>query len=218
MSRARSSRKPRPISTPPTSSPWNRTPTSPTRLRSSSAMRRRTSSLRVVPINSDRSRVALRKAGYTGEFGMSDSFYHRRRAEELRKGTRRCARRFSDAATRARSLDRDDLHDYRSEVGAVTAFSAYGYAAAQLLILASQRRNRDQPVPAPRAVAAGRLLLVAGRAVFVQLRGRRDAAEHLPLHANRRRIQLLPSRLRERLRRLAARAATLRGASTRLQG
>jgi ABC-type branched-subunit amino acid transport system substrate-binding protein len=33
------------------------------------------------------------------------------------------------------------IGDFRNEVGAVTAFSAYGYASAQLLIQASQRLN-----------------------------------------------------------------------------
>jgi ABC-type branched-subunit amino acid transport system substrate-binding protein len=83
--------------------------------------------------------VALRNAGYTGEFGMSDSFF----TTDVQKNF---GKDLSGAlvASAMPPLERVPsivtiLHDYRSDVGSVTAFSAYGYAAAQLLILASQR-------------------------------------------------------------------------------
>ncbi len=83
--------------------------------------------------------VALRKAGYTGEFGMSDSFFTADVPKNYGKDLAGAL-----VASAMPPLERVPsivtiLHDYRSEVGAVTAFSAYGYAAAQLLILASQR-------------------------------------------------------------------------------
>lgn len=85
--------------------------------------------------------VALRKAGYTGEFGMSDSFY----TSDVPKNY---GKELAGAlvASAMPPLERVPsivtiLRDYRGDVGSVTAFSAYGYAAAQLLILASQRGN-----------------------------------------------------------------------------
>ncbi len=83
--------------------------------------------------------VALRKTGYTGEFGMSDSFFTADVPKNYGKDLAGAL-----VASAMPPLERVPsivtiLHDYRSEVGAVTAFSAYGYAAAQLLILASQR-------------------------------------------------------------------------------
>jgi branched-chain amino acid transport system substrate-binding protein len=83
--------------------------------------------------------VALRQAGYTGEFGMSDSFFT---ADVQKKFGKDLAGAL--VASAMPPLERVPtivtiLQDYRNEVGAVTAFSAYGYAAAQLLIQAAQR-------------------------------------------------------------------------------
>ena len=83
--------------------------------------------------------VALRKAGYTGEFGMSDSFFNADVPKNYGKDLAGAL-----VASAMPPLERVPsivtiLHDYRAEVGAVTAFSAYGYAAAQMFILASQR-------------------------------------------------------------------------------
>jgi branched-chain amino acid transport system substrate-binding protein len=83
--------------------------------------------------------VALRKGGYTGEFGMSDSFFTADVQKNYGKDLAGAI-----VASAMPPLERVPtivtiLQDYRSEVGAVTAFSAYGYAAAQMLILASQR-------------------------------------------------------------------------------
>ncbi|HUN28841.1 MAG TPA: branched-chain amino acid ABC transporter substrate-binding protein [Alphaproteobacteria bacterium] len=85
--------------------------------------------------------VALRAGGYTGQFGFSDSFY----AADVPK-TYGKALNGALVASAMPPLERVPsivayLQDFRNEVGAVTAFSAYGYAAAQLLIQASQRSN-----------------------------------------------------------------------------
>jgi branched-chain amino acid transport system substrate-binding protein len=81
----------------------------------------------------------MRAQGYQGEFGLGDGFY-------IPATTDTYAKPLDGAlvATSEPPLDRVPtivpiLNDFRSEVGAITAFSAYGYAAAQLLILASQR-------------------------------------------------------------------------------
>ncbi|HTU71767.1 MAG TPA: ABC transporter substrate-binding protein [Candidatus Baltobacteraceae bacterium] len=85
--------------------------------------------------------VALKTAGYTGEFGFADSFF----TADVPKTY---GKELSGAlvASAMPPLDRVPsivayLPDFRNEVGAVTAFSAYGYAAAQLLIQAAQRAN-----------------------------------------------------------------------------
>jgi branched-chain amino acid transport system substrate-binding protein len=83
--------------------------------------------------------IALRKAGYTGEFGMADSFFNQDVPKNFGKDLAGAL-----VASAMPPLERVPsivaiLHDFRSSVGAVTAFSAYGYAAAQLVILASQR-------------------------------------------------------------------------------
>ena len=82
---------------------------------------------------------ALRLAGYRGDFGASDGFYN---GETLATYTKSL-----DGAYVASSLPPVDripsavglLTDFEREVGQITAFSAYGYAAAQVLIFASQR-------------------------------------------------------------------------------
>lgn len=84
---------------------------------------------------------ALRLQGYQGEFGLSDGFYIATTTDTYAKpldGALVC--------TSMPPLDRVPsiislLNDFRNEVGAITAFSAYGYAAAQLLITASQRAS-----------------------------------------------------------------------------
>lgn len=85
--------------------------------------------------------VALRNGGYTGEFGLSDSFFSVDTVKNYGK-----ALNGTLVASSMPPLERVPsvvgyYNDFRNEVGAVTAFSAYGYAAAQLLIQASQRAN-----------------------------------------------------------------------------
>jgi branched-chain amino acid transport system substrate-binding protein len=84
---------------------------------------------------------ALRLTGYTGDFGASDGFYNGDTIATYAKTL--------DGAYVASSMPPLDripsavglLTDFQREVGAITAFSAFGYAATQLLIAASQRSN-----------------------------------------------------------------------------
>lgn len=84
---------------------------------------------------------ALRAQGYRGDFGASDAFF-----------TTSVVGPYGDAmngalvATSTPPLERVPtiitlVQDFHSEVGQITAFSAYGYAAAQLLIMAAGRSN-----------------------------------------------------------------------------
>ncbi|HZV77268.1 MAG TPA: ABC transporter substrate-binding protein [Candidatus Babeliales bacterium] len=84
---------------------------------------------------------ALRLAGFTGEFGASDGFYNTDTIASY-------AKTLGDAyvASSLPPLDRIPsamqlVTDFQREVTQITAFSAYGYAAAQLIIAAAQRGN-----------------------------------------------------------------------------
>ena len=82
---------------------------------------------------------ALRLAGYTGTFSASDGFYNQETIEKYAKQLDGV-----EVASVMPPLNRIPsifqlLRDFEGEVGSVNAFSAYGYAAAQLLIFASQR-------------------------------------------------------------------------------
>jgi ABC-type branched-subunit amino acid transport system substrate-binding protein len=84
---------------------------------------------------------ALRANGYTGDMGLSDGFYNADVVSQY--GTLLAG---SVVASSMPPLSRVPsittlLSDFRNEVGSITAFSAYGYAAAQLIISASQRNN-----------------------------------------------------------------------------
>jgi branched-chain amino acid transport system substrate-binding protein len=84
---------------------------------------------------------ALRLAGYTGDFGASDGFYN--------PDTIGRYERILDGAFVASSLPPLErvpssvylLNDFERKVGQVTAFSAYAYAAAQLIMAAQQRAS-----------------------------------------------------------------------------
>ncbi|MBV8149746.1 MAG: branched-chain amino acid ABC transporter substrate-binding protein [Candidatus Eremiobacteraeota bacterium] len=84
---------------------------------------------------------ALRLAGYTGDFGAGDGFYNGDTIEKYQ--------RILDGAYVASSMPPLErvpsavylLNDFEREVGQITAFSAYGYAAAQLIFAAQQRSN-----------------------------------------------------------------------------
>jgi branched-chain amino acid transport system substrate-binding protein len=83
----------------------------------------------------------LRAQGYTGEIGLSDGFYTPATTETYGS--------YLNGALCASSMPPLDripsaltyLPDFRNEVGSITGFSAYGYAAGQLLIQASQRAS-----------------------------------------------------------------------------
>jgi branched-chain amino acid transport system substrate-binding protein len=84
---------------------------------------------------------ALRLAGYAGDFGASDGFYNTETIEKYA--------RVLDGAYVASSLPPLErvpsavylLTDFERKVGQITAFSAYGYAAAQLIMAAQQRSS-----------------------------------------------------------------------------
>lgn len=82
---------------------------------------------------------ALRLAGYHGDFGASDGFYNAdtiaRYGEQLNGAAVASSLPPLDRIPSAVGL----LTDFQREVGAITAFSAYGYAAAQVIIAAAQR-------------------------------------------------------------------------------
>jgi len=85
--------------------------------------------------------VALRTGGYTGALGFADSFFTADVPKVYGKALSGAL-----VASSMPPLERVPsavayLGDFRAEVGAPTAFSAYGYAAAQLIIQASQRAN-----------------------------------------------------------------------------
>lgn len=82
---------------------------------------------------------ALRLAGYAGDFGAGDGFYN--------PGTIDRYERILDGALVASSMPPLDrvpsavylLNDFERKVGQITAFSAYAYAATQLIMAAQQR-------------------------------------------------------------------------------
>ncbi|HKE35945.1 MAG TPA: ABC transporter substrate-binding protein [Candidatus Baltobacteraceae bacterium] len=84
---------------------------------------------------------ALRLAGYTGDFGASDGFYNPDTIDRYA--------RVLDGAWIASSMPPLErvpsavylLNDFERKVGQVTAFSAYAYAAAQVIMNAQQRAN-----------------------------------------------------------------------------
>ena len=85
---------------------------------------------------------ALRSPDYTGDFGASDGFYNADTITTYGKYIDGCARRLVDAAARPRSEHRRSSLPISSTRSArLRRFSAYGYAAAQLMIAASQRGN-----------------------------------------------------------------------------
>ncbi|MDQ2866177.1 MAG: branched-chain amino acid ABC transporter substrate-binding protein [Candidatus Eremiobacteraeota bacterium] len=83
----------------------------------------------------------LRASGYKGEFGASDGFYTQTTIDKFAKPL--------DGALVASSLPPlgripsifQYYNDFSRYVGAITAFSAYGYAAMQLLIAAAGRTS-----------------------------------------------------------------------------
>jgi branched-chain amino acid transport system substrate-binding protein len=84
---------------------------------------------------------ALRLAGYSGDFGASDGFYN---TDTIATYAKTLAGAY--VAASLPPVDRIPsaaqlLTDFEREVRQITAFSAYGYAAAQLIMAAAQRDN-----------------------------------------------------------------------------
>ncbi|HEY2474267.1 MAG TPA: ABC transporter substrate-binding protein [Candidatus Cybelea sp.] len=86
---------------------------------------------------------ALRLAGYAGEFGAADGFYN---SDTI--STYATTLDGAYVASPMPPLDRvassvQLVSDFQREVTQITAFSAFGYAAAQLIIAASQQGNAN---------------------------------------------------------------------------
>jgi ABC-type branched-subunit amino acid transport system substrate-binding protein len=84
---------------------------------------------------------ALRKRGYKGDFGASDGFFTGAVIDPYGD-----AMNGSLVASSTPPIDRIPsmltlVRDFQGEVGGIDAFEAFGYAAAQLLIMASGRAN-----------------------------------------------------------------------------
>ncbi len=98
---------------------------------------------------------ALRLAGYKGDFGASDGFYNNdtiAKYETTLDG--------AYVASPMPPLDKVPsavqlVTDFQREVSQITAFSAFGYAAAQLLIAASQRGNATTKTTLLRSLQSG---------------------------------------------------------------
>ncbi len=98
---------------------------------------------------------ALRLAGYTGDFGASDGFYNN---DTIAKYATTLDGAY--VASPMPPLDKVPsavqlVTDFQREVSQITAFSAYGYAAAQLLIAASQRGNATTRTTLLRSLQSG---------------------------------------------------------------
>ena len=147
---------------------------------------------------------ALRLAGYTGEFGAADGFYN---ADTIT----RYAKTLDGAyvASPMPPLDRIPsaaqlVTDFQREVTQITTFSAYGYAAAQLIISASQRGSASDPFGAVDRAAARRHVYDAHRTVHLQRQRRSADSQHLSVHHRRRRIQVRSAGCANRLRSLTS--------------
>jgi ABC-type branched-subunit amino acid transport system substrate-binding protein len=98
---------------------------------------------------------ALRLAGYNGDFGASDGFYNGDTIANY--GT---VLQGAYVASSMPPLDRVPsamqlVTDFEREVSQITAFSAYGYAAAQVFISAAQRGNATSRLPLLRSLQEG---------------------------------------------------------------
>jgi branched-chain amino acid transport system substrate-binding protein len=85
--------------------------------------------------------AAMRGNGYTGEFGASDGFYTTATTDAYAKPLEGAYVAASLPPLNKVPAATAYLTDYLNYVGSSTAFSAYGYAAAQLLMQAAQRQN-----------------------------------------------------------------------------
>ena len=146
--------------------------------------------------------IAMRMGGYLGDFGFSDSFYS---SDVVSKYGKQLAGAL--VASSLPPLNRVPsavgyYTDFNNEVGSITAFSAYGYAAAQLLIQASQRANainRFQILT--QLQEGGSYTLLVGQYSFGPF-GDALLPNIYLFTARRRRVHLRALRLRERVRRL----------------
>ena len=98
---------------------------------------------------------ALRLAGFSGDFGAGDGFYN---GDTITKYAK-----ILDGAYVASSMPPLEripssvylLNDFEREVGQITAFSAYGYAAAQVIMAAQQRASASDRFALLRSLQQG---------------------------------------------------------------
>jgi ABC-type branched-subunit amino acid transport system substrate-binding protein len=98
---------------------------------------------------------ALRVAGYAGDFGASDGFYN---SDTITSYARVLGGAF--VASPMPPISRIPtamqlITDFQREVSQITAHSAFGYAAAQLLISAAQRGNANTKTTLLRSLQSG---------------------------------------------------------------
>ncbi len=123
----------------------------------------------------------LRAAGYKGDFGASDGFYTQTTIDKFAKAL--------DGAFVASSFPPLDkvpsifqiFNDFQHFAGSISAFSAYGYAAAQIVIVDRSTLQLREPPGAAFQPSAPRNLQHDRRPVLVQFRRRRDDPERLLL-------------------------------------
>ena len=98
---------------------------------------------------------ALAAAGYTGGFGLSDGFYDATLPKTYGAQLRGAWVVSSFAPLKRVPTDFVALGDLQRQIGDVDAFSAYGYAAAQVLIEAIKRTSAQDKAGTLRALTAG---------------------------------------------------------------
>jgi len=81
----------------------------------------------------------LRKAGYTGTFGASDGFYNQSTLQTYGAQLKGTWVSSSLAPLSRASSDYQTLADFERYYGDITILSAFGYAAAQIIIAATHR-------------------------------------------------------------------------------
>ena len=89
---------------------------------------------------------ALRLAGYTGDFGLSDSFYSLDAIAKYGKSLKGATVATSFPPLRRVPSMFQVMADFERQVGSITIFTAFGYAAAQLLIKVGQRQLRPSRI------------------------------------------------------------------------
>lgn len=98
---------------------------------------------------------ALVAAGYTGGFGLSDGFYDVSVPKKYGTPLRGAWVATSFPPLQRVPSDFTVLADLQRQIGPVDAFSAYGYAAAQVIMEAVKRTNAQDKAGTLRALTAG---------------------------------------------------------------
>ena len=127
--------------------------------------------------------AALRLARYTGDFGASDGFFNfdtiTNYATTLEGAYVASSMPPLDKVPSAIQL----VSDFQREVSQITAFSAFGYAAAQLIISAvAARRTPRRAVRLLHSLQSGGTFTTLIGQFALQHQRRSADSEHLPLH------------------------------------